>query len=90
MIAPIFLTVGGVGGFLALQQMGDSLGQYKVDTVLDKAATTQKDMKANYYGGKKPLILVSLTEVQVQWFLKRQLQYLLVYLDQGFGMFAML
>ncbi|MBK6836643.1 MAG: hypothetical protein IPG89_21260 [Bacteroidetes bacterium] len=32
--------------------MDDSLGQYKIDNVLDKAATTQKDMKADYYGGK--------------------------------------
>jgi len=52
MVAPILIAIGGLGGFFALQQMGDSLGQYKVDNVLDKAATTQKDMKADYYGGK--------------------------------------
>lgn len=49
---PIILSLGGITGYLALDQMGDNLGQYKVDTVLDKAVITQKDMKADYYGGK--------------------------------------
>lgn len=49
---PIILSLGGVAGYLALDQMGDNLGQYKLDTVLDKAVVTQKDMKADYYGGK--------------------------------------
>jgi len=31
--------------------MGDNLGQYKVDKVLDKAVATQQDMKAEYYHG---------------------------------------
>ncbi|MES2514094.1 MAG: hypothetical protein V4580_08105 [Bacteroidota bacterium] len=49
---PIILTLGGVTGYLALDNMGDNLGQYKVDQVLDKAVVTQQDMKADYYGGK--------------------------------------
>lgn len=49
---PIILSLGGIGGYLALDNMGDNLGQYKVDQVLDKAVITQKDMKAEYYGGK--------------------------------------
>jgi hypothetical protein len=49
---PVILGLGGITGYLALDKMGDSLGQYKVDTVLDKAVVTQKDMKADYYGGK--------------------------------------
>ncbi|MES2761305.1 MAG: hypothetical protein V4677_03820 [Bacteroidota bacterium] len=49
---PLILTLGAVAGYVALDQMGDSLGQYKLDTVLDKAVVTQKDMKADYYGGK--------------------------------------
>lgn len=49
---PIILGLGAMTGYLALDQMGDNLGQYKVDTVLDKAVVTQKDMKADYYGGK--------------------------------------
>jgi hypothetical protein len=49
---PIILSLGSMAGYLALDQMGDNLGQYKLDTVLDKAVVTQKDMKADYYGGK--------------------------------------
>jgi len=50
--APFLLSVGGISGFYALSQMGDSLGLYKVDTVLERATIVQKDMKADYYGGK--------------------------------------
>lgn len=49
---PLILSLGGITGFLALDNMGDNLGQYKIDQVLDKAVVTQKDMKADYYGGK--------------------------------------
>jgi hypothetical protein len=49
---PVILSLGGIAGYVALDQMGDNLGQYKLDTVLDKAVVTQKDMKADYYGGK--------------------------------------
>ena len=49
---PIILGLGGIAGYFALDNMGDNLGQYKLDTVLDKAVVTQKDMKADYYGGK--------------------------------------
>ena len=49
---PLILSLGGIAGFLALDNMGDNLGQYKIDQVLDKAVVTQKDMKADYYGGK--------------------------------------
>ncbi len=50
--APLLLLAGCTGGYFALYQMGDSLGLYKVDTVLERAVTVQKDMKADYYGGK--------------------------------------
>ncbi len=50
--APILIVIGGLGGFFALSQMGDSLGLYKVDSVLERATIVQKDMKADYYGGK--------------------------------------
>jgi hypothetical protein len=50
--APILLFIGGFGGFYSLSKMGDSLGLYKVDTVLERATIVQKDMKAAYYGGK--------------------------------------
>jgi hypothetical protein len=49
---PIILGIGGLTGYIALVQMGDNLGQYQLDNVLDKAVVTQKDMKADYYGGK--------------------------------------
>jgi hypothetical protein len=49
---PIILCIGGLGGYFVLANMGDNLGQYKLDTVLDKAVVTQQDMKAEYYGGK--------------------------------------
>jgi hypothetical protein len=49
---PVILSMGGIAGYLALDNMGDNLGQYKIDQVLDKAVVTQKDMKADYYGGK--------------------------------------
>lgn len=50
--APILLVLGAAGGFLSLNQLGDNLGLYKVDTVLERATIVQKDMKAEYYGGK--------------------------------------
>jgi hypothetical protein len=49
---PVILSLGAITGYLALDNMGDNLGQYKVDQVLDKAVITQKDMKADHYGGK--------------------------------------
>jgi hypothetical protein len=49
---PFLLLIGGSIAFYSLTQMGDSLGQYKVDTVLDRAVIVQQDMKAEYYGGK--------------------------------------
>ncbi|MES2566590.1 MAG: hypothetical protein V4565_06975 [Bacteroidota bacterium] len=49
---PIILSLGAITGYFALDNMGDNLGQYKLDNVLDKAVVTQKDMKADYYGGK--------------------------------------
>jgi hypothetical protein len=50
--SPIILGLGALAGYLALDNMGDNLGQYKLDNVLDKAVITQQDMKADYYGGK--------------------------------------
>lgn len=49
---PIILSLGAIAGYVALDQMGENLGQYQLDNVLDKAVVTQKDMKAEYYGGK--------------------------------------
>ncbi len=49
---PVILALGGIAGYLALYQMGDNLGQYKLENVLEKAVVTQQDMKADHYGGK--------------------------------------
>ncbi|MDP2388230.1 MAG: hypothetical protein Q8M29_17785 [Bacteroidota bacterium] len=49
---PVLIGLGGLGGFFVLSKMGDSLGLYKVDTVFERASIVQKDMKAEYYGGK--------------------------------------
>lgn len=50
--APVLITVGCVAGYFSLLEMGDNLGQYKVDNIFEKASVTQKDLKADYYGGK--------------------------------------
>ena len=49
---PLILSLGSTAGYFALANMGDSLGSYRLDTVLEKAVITQQDMKADYYGGK--------------------------------------
>jgi len=51
LVGPILLSFGGITGYLALVNMGDNLGQYKVDIVLDKAVVTQQDMKNEHYHG---------------------------------------
>jgi hypothetical protein len=51
LIGPLIITLGAFTGYFSLNQMGDNLGQYKVDKVLDKAVVTQQDMKADYYHG---------------------------------------
>ncbi len=51
-VGPIILIIGMISGYISLDQMGDNLGQYQLDNVLEKAVITQKDMKAEYYGGK--------------------------------------
>lgn len=51
LIAPLILSLGGITGYYVLLKMGDNLGQYKVDRVLEKAVITQQDLKADYYKG---------------------------------------
>jgi len=52
MIAPFFIILGLVGAVFSLSKLGDSLGLYQIDTVMERATIVQKDMKAEYYGGK--------------------------------------
>jgi hypothetical protein len=49
---PLIFSLGSIVAYLALVRLGDNLGQYKIDNVLDKAVVTQEDMKADHYGGK--------------------------------------
>ncbi len=50
-IAPILMISGVVGSFYVLSSLGDVLGVYSLDTVLERAVVVQKDLKSNYYGG---------------------------------------
>jgi hypothetical protein len=50
-IAPMFIVVSALAGYLVLGAIGDSLGDYRVENVLSKAVTTQQDLKQDYYGG---------------------------------------
>jgi len=49
---PMLIGIGCVGAYFSLDKMGDSLGYYKLDTVMERAVVVQRDMKAAYYGGK--------------------------------------
>jgi len=51
LMGPLMLTMAGVGGYFLLVGMGDVLGSYSVDQVLEKAVITNQDLKADYYGG---------------------------------------
>ena len=49
--APFFVSFGIGMGFFILVQMGDALGAYAIDSVLDKALESNLDQKQDYYGG---------------------------------------
>jgi len=48
---PFLVAVGVGGGYLLLDNMGDLLGLYSLDSVLDRAVITNNDLKADYYKG---------------------------------------
>jgi hypothetical protein len=50
-LTPFFIVVSIGAAFVLLEAMGDTLGEYRVDNVLNKAAVTQQDLKQDYYGG---------------------------------------
>jgi hypothetical protein len=52
MIAPFLIALGLIGAVYTLSKLGDSLGLYQIDSVMERATIVQKDMKAEYYGGK--------------------------------------
>jgi len=49
--APLFISVGLGLSLLLLSQMGDFLGLYRIDNVLDRAVVVNLDQKQEYYGG---------------------------------------
>ncbi len=51
LLGPAFLVSAGVGSFIILGSLGDYLGKYKVEKVLETAVSSQRDMKAAYYKG---------------------------------------
>jgi hypothetical protein len=52
MIAPFLIALGLAGAVYSLSKLGGSLGLYQIDSVMERATVVQKDMKAEYYGGK--------------------------------------
>ena len=50
-ITPFIIILGAILGYLALSQMDNYMGKYKMDKVFAQAARTQADQKAEYYGG---------------------------------------
>lgn len=51
MAAPFFISIGIGLSFLLLSTMGDFLGIYAMDKVLDRAVVVNLDQKQEYYGG---------------------------------------
>lgn len=50
-LGPVFIIGGIALGVFILTQMGDILGVYAIDKVLDKALVSNIDQKQEYYGG---------------------------------------
>ncbi|MGZ3903039.1 MAG: hypothetical protein ACXVC6_05060 [Bacteroidia bacterium] len=49
-IAPIIMIGGVAGAFYSLTSLGNALGEYSMDTILDRAVVVQRDLKSGYYG----------------------------------------
>lgn len=62
LMGPFMFSIAIAGGYLLLINMGDLLGLYSVDKVLERAVITYKDLKSDYYGGNT-LILVNLKQM---------------------------
>lgn len=50
-VAPLLITIGSFAAFISLNLLGDNLGLYKVDSVMERANIVQQDLKQDYYGG---------------------------------------
>ncbi len=49
--APLLLIIAGVSGYLMLLYLGQDLGNFSLDKVMDRALITQRDLKSDYYRG---------------------------------------
>lgn len=50
-VAPFLITLGSIVAFMSLNLLGDNLGLYKVDSVMERASIVQQDLKQEYYRG---------------------------------------
>ena len=50
-VAPFFIIVSAFLGYTFLNSLGNQLGVYSIDKVLERAVITQRDLKAEYYRG---------------------------------------
>jgi len=48
---PIILVISMASGYMALKLVGTKLGEYNIETVLNRAVDVQQDLKQDYYGG---------------------------------------
>ncbi|WP_317899514.1 hypothetical protein [Aurantibacillus circumpalustris] len=51
MFAPTLVFIGLIIGVFVLQTLGDSLGKYSLEKVVNTASGAQQDLKQSYYGG---------------------------------------
>lgn len=50
-IAPVTVVFGVFTFVVVVNQLGNILGEYSFENIVDKAITTQEDLKRDYYGG---------------------------------------
>jgi len=50
-VAPVLIIIGAFLGYIFINSLGSQLGLYAIDKVLERAVITQRDLKAEYYGG---------------------------------------
>ncbi len=51
MVAPAFALISIGSGYFVIKSMGNSLGDYALEKVLNKAVVSQQDLKRDEYGG---------------------------------------
>ncbi len=49
--APLLIIVAGISGYLMLLYLGQDLGNFSLDKVMERAVITQRDLKSDYYRG---------------------------------------